>query len=554
MDDPDVEIRKRAEAAEALLAVLIEQLRAAEQRDVEAREQNRELQAQIRQLTALVDGMQKQLARALTDLAVLREQLDKRKRKKGDEDPAPGADHAPPTDDAGSESAADEAPPAPPDDAKAAGTDKKKPKRPPSLPPHLPRQVVQIGVTSCGACASDDLTPVGGGEISEKYHYVPAQVVVERTERATVRCRQCGAFTTAPMPPTPVPGGSMTAAMYAHIAYSKCCMHVTLDAIAADLRRIGVDLAESTLCDAMGHIATLLEPVHEGILDDIFAEGLVHLDGTGVKVLMPGEIGSYRGQFTVLSNNRGTAYFFSKTKEGEHIASFLRMGTDRAYKGDLVADAASNMNLLYADGTIIECGCWQHARDKYEEARSSAPREAAEGIAWIGALFQVEHEADRAHDSDEQRLARRKRDSVPILDGYQRWMAKTQRRFSPDEDLWKAIQYSKNHWTPLGRAMTKGRIPLTNNQAERDLGPIGRGRKSWLFAGSARGGERLATIYTVIGTCLRIGVDPRQYLTEVLPRLSAMPVNRVRGLLATLLPKAWKAAREGEPATASAPT
>ena len=188
-----------------------------------------------------------------------------------------------------------------------------------------------------------------------------------------------------------------------------------------------------------------------------------------------------------------------------------------------------------------------HTRDKYVEAQSSAPREAAEAIAWIAALFQVEHEADRAGDNDEQRLARRKHYSVPVLEGYLRWMAKTQHRFTPDEDLWKAIQYSTNQWTPLGRAMTNGRIPLTNNQAERDLGPIGRGRKAWLFAGSARGGERLATIYTAIGTCLRIGEDPRQYLTDVLPRLSTMRVNRERGLLASLLPKAWKAARATVP-------
>ena len=360
--------------------VLTEQLRAAEQRDVESREQNRGLQAQIRQLTALVDGMQKQLARALTDLAVLRDQMDKRKRKNGDGEaaPSPGADDPTPPEGSGAENGPDdEVPPARPDDTKATATEKKKPRRPPSLPPHLPRQVVQIGVTKCGVCDNDDLTAVGEGEISEKYHYVPAQVVVERTERATVRCRQCGAFTTAPMPPTPVPGGSMTAAMYAHVAYSKCCMHLTLDAIGADLRRMGVDLAESTLCDAMGHIATLLEPVHEGILDDIFAEELVHLDGTGVKVLTPGEPGSYRGQFTVLSNNRGTAYFFSETKKGEHIASFLRIGTDRAYKGHLVADAASNMNLLYVDGTIIECGCWQHARDKGSDPRPGEMAHAA---------------------------------------------------------------------------------------------------------------------------------------------------------------------------------
>lgn len=532
-------MRRRAEAAEGFVAVLTEQLRAAERRDLDAHDQVRTLQAQIRQLTALVEGMQGQLAKALAELAA----RDKKKRKKEEPDPnaekqAEGAVAA----------AAEEASllpplPDPPPEHKESDKAKRKPKRPAGLPAHLPRELVKIPVTQCGECGGKDLTGVGEGEVSERYHYVPAKVVVERTERATCRCKTCGAFTTAPLPPTPVPGGSMTAAMLAHIAYSKCCLHLTLDRISDDLRRLGVDLAEATMCDAMGHIANLVDPVCDRILDDLFASGLLHLDGTGVKVLMPGERGSYRGQFTVISNAEATAYFFSETKGGEHLVDFLRVGTDRAYKGFLVADAASNMDVLYADGKIVECGCWYHARDKFADARASAPVEAAEGIAWIKALFEVEHEADAAGDTPEQRKARRNRDSRAVLDGFQKWMTETKARFDPDEDIWKAIRYCEKHWAALTRFLDDGRIPLTNNQAERDLGPIGRGRKAWLFAGSDNGGHRLASIFTVIGTCLRLDIDPRVFLTDVLPRLSSMRANRGRGHLATLVPKAWKAAR-----------
>jgi hypothetical protein len=87
---------------------------------------------------------------------------------------------------------------------------------------------------------------------------------------------------------------------------------------------------------------------------------LVHLDGTGIKVLVPGEKGSYTSQFTVPSNADAVAYHFTSTKEGEHLADLLRIGTDLAFRGYLVADAASNMNRLYDDGSILECGCWSH--------------------------------------------------------------------------------------------------------------------------------------------------------------------------------------------------
>jgi transposase len=543
VNDVNAELRERAEAAERFVGVLTEHLRAAEQRDQAAQEQARQLHAQIRQLTALVNGMQAQLATALTNLhKALAEQAARRKKKPKAEEADTPAEQA--TDAVGEQQPAV---PDPPAEHEEPVSSKRRPRRPATLPAHLPRHIVQIPVSRCGKCGGEDLVGVGEGEVSERYDYVPAQIRVERIERATCRCRNCGAFTTAPMPPMAVPGGSMSAALLAHIAYNKCCMHLTLDRIAEDLRRLGADFPVSTMCDAMGHVANLLDPVCDRIIDDLFASGLLHLDGTGVKVLMPGEPGSYRGQFTVLSNAEATAYFFSETKAGEHIAGFLRVGTPRAYRGYLVADAASNMDLLYADGAIVECGCWYHARDKYVEARVSAPYEAEGGIAWIASLFQIEHEADAAGDTPEARKVRRSSDSRAVLDGFRKWMAETQPRFDPDEELWKAVQYCYNHWNALIRFLDDGRIPLTNNQAERDLGPIGRGRKAWLFAGSDNGGHRLASIYTVVGTCLRLDIDPRVYLTDVLPRLSSVPANRGRGHLLTLVPKAWKAARESGP-------
>mgnify|MGYP001591228983 CR=1 FL=1 len=508
----------RLEAAERLVAVLSEQLRAAEQRD-------QALQAQIRHLTALVEGMQKQLAEALRAGAATA-----RKTKKG----------APESGDSTRTEASSPPKSEPPLERREPTLPTQKPRRPADLPAHLPRDVHPIPVPSCAHCGAVELTQVGG-EVSERIHYVRAHVRVQRDERPTCRCRTCGGFTTAPMPPSPVPGGSMSASTLAHIAYSKCCLHLPLARIAEDLHRLGVDVASSTLCDAMGHIALLLEPIRDQIMDELFASGLVHLDGTGIKVLVPGEKGSYTGQFTVLSNAQAATYHFTSTKEGEHLADLLRIGTDRAFRGYLVADAASNMNLLYADGSIIECGCWYHARDKFVDASGSAPVEATEGIAWITALFEVEHEADAAGDDPEQRLARRQRDAKPILDGFERWMTAAQTRFTPDEELYKAIQYYRNQRTALTRFLTDGgRIPLTNNQAERDLGPIGRGRKAYLFAGSDAGGDRLASIYTAIETCRRLDADPFAYLADVLPHLSTMPVNRGKRA-EDLTPKAWTA-------------
>ena len=511
---------------------------------------------QITQLTRLVEGLQRQLAQTLTTLAQVTQDAK-----------ASAATHAAPLGDT------PEAPASATEDevdaaalvaarlaqrkaASQARRDRRrkkkkgpragqKPERRP-LPKDLERQVEPVALPSCPTCQSDDLYALAP-EVSERLHYVPARVVVRRLERAKVRCRACEAFSTAPLPPTAVPGGQMTASFLAHIVYSKCGLHLPLARTIEDLRRQGIELAMSTACDAMGHAADLLEPIVDRLVDQAFAGDVLQLDGTGLDVLLPGEPGKVRGQIAVCCNERVSLYVFSETRHGRHFADFLRVGTDRSYQGYLVADAGSNMNRLFKDGGITWCGCWQHAREMFVSARASSPLKAEEGIAWIATLFDLEREVDDAKETPEQRLERRKQFGPARLAGFEQWMAQTLPTVAPDEDLARAIGYCRRHWIALKRFLDDGRIPLTNNLAERELGVIGRGRKNYLFAGSDIGGRRLATLYTVVRTCQRMEIDAFAYLAWVLPQLSDLPVNRVPGVLPTLLPGAFKKANEQAP-------
>ena len=93
-------------------------------------------------------------------------------------------------------------------------------------------------------------------------------------------------------------------------------------------------------------------------------------------------------------------------------------------------------------------------------------------------------------------------------------------------------------WAAFTRFLDDGRICLTNNAAERALRGIALGRKAWLFAGSDRGGERAAAIYTLIGTAKLNDVDPQAWLADVLRRIADHPASR----LGELLPWHWKPA------------
>ena len=107
-------------------------------------------------------------------------------------------------------------------------------------------------------------------------------------------------------------------------------------------------------------------------------------------------------------------------------------------------------------------------------------------------------------------------------------------------DVAKAMDYMLKRWDDFARFLDDGRICLSNNAAERALRGTALGRKSWLFCGSDRGGERAAVMYTLIGTAKLNDVDPQAWLADVLARIAVQPQTQLH----ELLPWHWKAGRQ----------
>jgi hypothetical protein len=126
-------------------------------------------------------------------------------------------------------------------------------------------------------------------------------------------------------------------------------------------------------------------------------------------------------------------------------------------------------------------------------------------------------------------------------------MREQRARMSRHAEVAKAMDYMLTRWDAFSRFLTDGRICLTNNAAERQLRGVALGRKAWMFAGSDRGGERAAAMYSLIATAKLNGVDPRAWLADVLARIADHPASRLH----ELLPWHWKAA-QAAPAAAAA--
>src|SRR5215218_4175126 len=231
------------------------------------------------------------------------------------------------------------------------------------------------------------------------------------------------------------------------------------------------------------------------------------------------------------------AFFYSPDRSGEHPERHLA-----GFKGILQADAYAGFNRLYdpqrKPGPILEAACWAHARRKlFELAAVSKAPIAAEAVRRIDELFRVECEINGK--PAEERLAVREERAKPLVAELEVWLRVQYERVSSKAEIGKAIGYALNHWQALTRFLGDGRICMSNNAAERALRGIAVGRRNWTFAGSDRGGERAAAIYTLVETCKLNDVDPQAWLADVLARLPDHPAKRITDLL----PWNWRAER-----------
>jgi hypothetical protein len=245
-------------------------------------------------------------------------------------------------------------------------------------------------------------------------------------------------------------------------------------------------------------------------------------------------------------------FYYSRDREGEHPYRHLA-----AYAGILQADAYAGFGKLYdpkrKPGPITEAACWAHSRRKFyvladlahSARRKAQSRTAAaisplalEAVRRIDALFDVERDINGK--PVQERLENRRERAAPLVAELEIWMRHERAKLSRHNDVARAIDYMLKRWPAFTRFLGDGRICLTNNAAERALRGVALGRKAWLFAGSDRGGERAADMYTLIVSAKMSDVDPRAWLGDVLRRIADHPASK----LDELLP--WNWARERE--------
>ena len=423
--------------------------------------------------------------------------------------------------------------------ASPSGGNTRKPARRP-LPEHLPRErIVYPAPCACPRCGG----PVRklGEDVTETLECEPRRWKVVEHVREKVSCRCCEAISQPPAPSHPIARGRAGPNLLALVLAAKYGQHLPLTRQSAIYAREGIELDVSTLADWVGSSTASLMPLVLEVRTHVFAAERLHGDDTTVPVLAKEQtkIGYVWGY---VRDDRpfggpdppAVAFFYSPDRSGEHPERHLA-----GFAGILQADAYAGFNRLYAPerkpGPIFEAACWAHARRKlFELAAVSKAPIAAEAVRRIDELFAIERELNGK--PAEERLAVRKERAKPLVLELEAWLRVQHARVSRKSEIGKAIAYALNHWQALIRFLDDGRICMSNNAAERALRGVAVGRRNWTFAGSDRGGERAAAIYTLIETCKLNGVDPQAWLADVLRRIADHPASR----LDQLLPWHWK--------------
>lgn len=414
------------------------------------------------------------------------------------------------------------------------------------LPAHLPRVEVVVGcepqACRCGQCGGEK--EVIGYEVSEELGLKPAEYfvrVIKREKRACAACEEMG-VTTAAVPAKIIEKGKASNELVVDVLVKKYCDHVPLYRQSVGIERDGgVELSRMTLCGWVMKSGDLLAAVSRAMRADLLTGDYIQADETPVGV---------QSERTAGKNHQG--YLWEYSRPGGPVVFDFQMGRSREgprkflanFDGILQCDGFGAYDKIGGRG-IRMAGCWAHARRGFYKALEVSGNKdvtAFDIVRRIGELYRIEAEARAAKLDAAARLEMRHSRSVPLLEALKTVIVNARAGCLPQSQLGKACDYALGQWTRLMVYAGHGEVEIDNNWCENAIRPVALGRKNWLHIGSEEAGPRVAAIASVMETCRRLGINARDYLLDVLPRLADWPASKV----SELTPAAWLASRQSD--------
>jgi transposase len=374
-----------------------------------------------------------------------------------------------------------------------------------------------------------------GEEVTEELDWKPAKFI----KRLYVRPKYAKAerIVIAPLPARLIEKGLPGAALMAQVMISKYEDHQPLYRQRKIYERCGVKLAQQTMGGWVEAAADWLSPIYREMQRGLIGGNYLQADETPIRYLDRDVKGkSQQGWLWTYRHPHGDVVFewnVSRSREGPR--QFLK-----EFKGKLQTDGFGVYESLARErnGELILIGCWAHARRGFHEALAEG-RAAAWIVGQIGQLYAAEKALREHRAGPALRAAVRAWQSRPVLARLRRALEIIRRRVLPKSLLGQAIDYTLNRWEALNRYVDDGHLEIDNNLCENAIRPTALGKKNFLFIGHPDAGQRSAVIYSLLGSCRRLDINPAEYLQDVFERLPKATTSQIK----SLTPAAWLKAK-----------
>ena len=392
-----------------------------------------------------------------------------------------------------------------------------------------------------------DNIPEGAQKIGEDRHesmeYIAGRIIIKVTIIPKYKLPvEDGSENTkiisAPAPQRPIAKCLAGASFLAQILVDKFCDHLPLHRQYKRYERNGVTIPYNTFVDWSGKAIELLYVLGNALLKEIIESSYIHVDETGLKVLL-GKEGTkdkkIHGGYLWCYNNsiKKLVYFDYQPGRGQKDT----IGILQNFKGIIQTDGWKVYEGVVAKhNDITHICCLAHARREFHDSKSFDKELAEYALTKFHRLYEIERNCKAQQLSYDEIKNVRQSEAIPVLNELHEWMIDHYKSLLPSSPIRKAIEYSLKRWERLCYYTKDGKLNPDNNPVERSIRSVAIGRKNFMFAGSNKGAERLAMIYSLLGTCKINDVNPYEWLKDVLDKINSWPINRI----SELLPHNWK--------------
>jgi len=304
------------------------------------------------------------------------------------------------------------------------------------------------------------------------------------------------------------------------------------------LGHLGVKIPENTISGWFKPACELLKPLYEVLKKEVIDTDYLQVDETTLPVINKE---SHKAKKEYLWMVRAVMkklvffYYNDGSRSQQTVGTLLK-----SFTGYLQSDGWQAYNVFDKEDQVCLVGCMVHIRRYYEKALNENKALAEHALKEIQQLYRIERMADERNLSFEERAKLREELAAPVMNLLEAWMEKTYPKVLPQSLIGEAIGYSYSLWPRMKNYLLDGRLKLDNNMAENAIRPIALSRKNFMFCGNHEAAGNTAIICSLLTSCKEQGVNPREWLIDVIGK---MPYYQKPGNdenLKKLLPNYWK--------------